>query len=216
MPLRTEYITIGDRTYTLRLPADIDAIYDALIAKGEADPAFQDQQIPYWADLWPSAIALGQFLTERVELTPDIQVLELGCGLGLSGLVAALMGASVIQTDYLPDALELARLNASLNMDAVPEFRLLDWREPDLSLKSPVILAADIAYEERAFAPVAACFKALLAEGGSIYLSEPGRAVARPFPAFLEKEGFILNHFSRPIDYRNIRTQVSVYHLMRK
>jgi methylase of polypeptide subunit release factors len=59
-------------------------------------------------------------------------VLELGCGLGLVGVVAALQGARVLCTDYEADALAFARHNARHNHCKQVRFRQVDWRAPAL------------------------------------------------------------------------------------
>src|SRR5262245_44485176 len=68
----------------------------------------EDERLPYWAELWPAAVAMAHYMTERLPLTGR-RVLELGCGLGLVGIVAALQGARVLSTDYEAAALAFAR-----------------------------------------------------------------------------------------------------------
>src|SRR5579885_2021506 len=61
--------------------------------------AFADEEfLPYWAELWPSGVALARFVA-GLELE-GTRVLELGCGLGLPSLAAALRGADVLASDW--------------------------------------------------------------------------------------------------------------------
>ncbi len=46
----------------------------------------------YWTRAWPSAIALASIILERPELVAGKRVADLGAGLGLAGLAAALAG----------------------------------------------------------------------------------------------------------------------------
>src|SRR3954470_10502596 len=55
--------------------------------------------IPYGVALWPSAIALAEEIAGRADAFRDASVLELGAGTGLPGIVAATLGAQVVQTD---------------------------------------------------------------------------------------------------------------------
>jgi methyltransferase-like protein 23 len=52
-------------------------------------------QAPYGLLLWESAVALARSLHTRSTLVENKQVLELGAGVGLPGLVARSLGAEV-------------------------------------------------------------------------------------------------------------------------
>ena len=67
-----------------------DLLYEQDIAADESYP-------PYWAELWPSGIELAHAVSGRS--WADVAVLELGCGLGLPSIAAALGGARVLATD---------------------------------------------------------------------------------------------------------------------
>ena len=68
------------------------------------EAAFDEEEfLPYWAELWPSGLALARHVAAR-ELR-GLRVLELGCGLGLPALAAALRGADVLATDWAEDAI---------------------------------------------------------------------------------------------------------------
>ena len=58
---------------------------------------------------------LADVLTERGPALVNRRILELGCGVGLPGIVARKLGANVIQTDHDALALALSRHNAALN-----------------------------------------------------------------------------------------------------
>src|SRR4051794_36175399 len=55
--------------------------------------------LPYGVALWPAAIALAHDVASRKNAVRGSQVLELGAGTGLPGIVAALIGGRVVQTD---------------------------------------------------------------------------------------------------------------------
>jgi len=58
---------------------------------------------------------MAQFLCENPTLVKGRDVVELGAGPGLPGVVAAKLGASRVTLTDLPSELELLRTNASLN-----------------------------------------------------------------------------------------------------
>jgi predicted nicotinamide N-methyase len=107
-------------------------------------------------------------------------VLELGCGLGLPALAAALGGADVLATDWAEDAIELLRRNAERNGVLLRVARVR-WSEPEPLLRAApwdLVLAADLLYEERNVAQLAELLPSL---GGEVVLAEPGRPYAKEF-----------------------------------
>jgi predicted nicotinamide N-methyase len=68
--------------------------------------------------MWPSAVILANYIIKNPRLIQNFSVLELGSGCGLTGLVAAAIGAqSVIQTDYNDAVLENLNGNILLNKE---------------------------------------------------------------------------------------------------
>ncbi|RMG74411.1 MAG: methyltransferase domain-containing protein [Bacteroidetes bacterium] len=196
-------LMLGEQVFGLRVIRNLDALLDELLARGEEDPAVQDEQIPYWADLWPSAIALGRHILNDDRIGPGTRVLELGCGLGLSGTVAGYKGAEVILSDYLPEALELAELTWRLNLEQPPRLERLDWREPRPELAADVLLASDVAYETRAHGPLEAAFRQLLRPEGYLLLSEPGRPQDHAWLQSLPNKGFHIHTQTESVCFRN-------------
>lgn len=167
-------------------------IADLEVLLEDVDPVTfaEDERLPYWAELWPSSVALAQYVAHDDDLVGR-QVLELGCGLGLVGVVAAMHGAHVLCTDYEADALAFARYNARRNACSEMHFRLVDWRQPALQRQYDVILASDVIYEARNFDPLVALLQRCLARSGRALFAEPGRTNAVPFFALLRQRGFV-------------------------
>jgi len=155
-----------------------------------------DERLPFWADLWPSSVALARDVCSQPQLEGK-QVLELGCGLGLAGIAAAQAGARVMFTDYEPDALQFTRINVRLNLGEAgfpsTDIRLLDWRESPLAGQYDIILGADIVYERRVFPALAALFRRMLRPGGRVLLSDPNRSTWTEFLACVATEGFTVD-----------------------
>jgi predicted nicotinamide N-methyase len=89
--LRTRTIQVADLALEITVAADPEQVLveteQGLQAADKDNPRWQ----PYWAESWDSAVALGITLAER--LLVERQVLDLGCGVGLAGIVAAARGA---------------------------------------------------------------------------------------------------------------------------
>jgi predicted nicotinamide N-methyase len=141
------------------------------------EAAFDDEEfLPYWAELWPSGLALAQHVA-RLDLD-GLRVLELGCGLGLPALSAALRGADVLATDWAEDAIELLQRNAERNGVFVHAARVR-WSDPEPLLRAApwdLVLGADLLYEARNAEQLTALIPKL---GGEILLAEPGRPHAK-------------------------------------
>lgn len=172
----------GDDLEILR-PRDSEALLD--------EHAFEDEEfLPYWAELWPSGVALARALDGRA--LRGVPVLELGCGLGLPSIVAARAGGRVLATDWSGAALDLLRDNAVRNGVELELLRA-DWTRPDALLARgpyPLVLAADVLYERRNVTPLLDLLPRLVADGGEIWLADPGRAIADTFLALVDAEGW--------------------------
>ena len=174
MELVEEVVGIGGRDLCLLRPRDAEALL--------SEEAFEHEEfLPYWAELWPSAVALAR---EVARLDVDgLRVLELGCGLGLPSIVAALGGAHVLATDWSPDAVEVAARNAERN-GAELETALAAWGTASALVDAApwdLVVGADLLYERR---NVEQLLDLLPRLGDDVLLSEPGR----PFEStFLER-----------------------------
>jgi len=71
----------------LVLPESEDAVVDVYSALGRA------RDDPHWADLWHGSVALAGAVFASPELVRGKRVIDLGCGLGLGGVAAAMCGA---------------------------------------------------------------------------------------------------------------------------
>jgi predicted nicotinamide N-methyase len=167
-----EEVELGDglRLEILRPPSADELIDEA---------AFDEEEfLPYWAELWPSGLALARHVAAR-ELG-GLRVLELGCGLGLPGLAAASRGADVLATDWAEDAIGLLQRNAERNGLFLRVARVR-WSEPEPLLRAApwdLVLGADLLYEERNAEQLAELLPLL---GGKVLLAEPGRPYAKEF-----------------------------------
>src|SRR3954452_21620155 len=135
-----EVVAIAGHDLALLRPRDTEALLD--------EEAFEhDEFLPYWAELWPSALALARMVAAPA--LHGARTLWLGCGLGPPSLAAALAGGRVLATDWSPDAVAMTARNAERNGLAVETLRC-SWTEPEpLLARAPwdVVLASDVLYE---------------------------------------------------------------------
>lgn len=202
--------------FTITAIKNIDQLLDELIEQGPESIGVKDERLPYWAELWPSSIALSQYIIGNAEITAGVTAIELGCGVGLAGMAAARKGAEVLVSDYQPDALRLTELNWLMNLDKSPAMQLLDWRSATLPQKFNLILASDVVYEKRFFNPLIGIFTNVLSPGGQILLSEPNRKIAREFFNSLSENGFVFHSVDSSVAFKGKNYQVAVYRISLK
>ncbi len=142
----------------------------------DEDDYARDERLPYWAELWPSARVLADELAGR-DLAGR-RVVELGCGVGLPSIVAALAGARALATDWYEEALAFAGANAARAGVEVATM-LVDWGGPPAALTGAapydLVVGADLLYEERNGVALAALLPRLLPAGGEALIADPRR-----------------------------------------
>jgi predicted nicotinamide N-methyase len=171
-----EVVAIAGRDLALLRPRDAEALLD--------EGAFEHEEfLPYWAELWPSALALARAVGPRA--LHGARTLELGCGLGLPSLAAALAGGRVLATDWAPDAVAMTARNAERNGIALDTL-VCSWSAPEPLLERgpwDLVLASDVLYEARNADALLPLLPRLLRPRGEVWLADPGRPAAEPFLA---------------------------------
>jgi predicted nicotinamide N-methyase len=148
----------------------------------------KDEQMPYWAEVWPSSIVLSRFILESLNVE-GASCIELGAGVGVVSVAAALGGAHVLCTDISDEALDFIRLNALGNKVDLDIARL-DWRHITLPGKFDYVFAADVLYERRNHLPILHALDQLLKPGGKAIIGDPERQIASPFFDMLRENNF--------------------------
>jgi len=136
-------------------------------------PDRAEPRMPYGIVLWPAAIALAHEIASRA--FAGKRVLELGAGTGLPGIVAATLGARVVQTDRQELALYVCKQNALRNGITTIEHRVADWTAWDDGERYDVILGSDVLYGDAMHPHLRRIFDTSLAPGGTILVSDPFR-----------------------------------------
>ncbi len=168
---------IEGRTFQLAQPRTPDDFLD--------DPDVnawhvKDGYMPYWSYLWPTSLEVGELLL-KTPWPMGLRTLEIGTGIGLTGVVALAAGLDVVLSDYDPQSLELAAFNARRNGHSHPKTLCLDWRNPPAGLTYPFLLGCDVIYERRNHEPILGLMGQMLEPGGLVWLADPGRHSAHLF-----------------------------------
>jgi len=187
-------VTVRGAAFAVRLQA-VDGLErivdrDALL-RGEAEP-------PYWAHLWTGARCLADYVARWCDLRRS-RVLEIGCGLGLTGVVAASCGADVTFVDAALPALRFVHASLALNgLDG----RLVcaDYRTLAAPARFDRILAAEVAYEPATFGDLAATLARHLAPGGTALVADGFRTDTRPLYRALADAGLATRALELRVD----------------
>ena len=201
---------VGNQQYKIYKIKNIDHVLDQVL-ESASNP---DDDMPYWAEIWPSSIALSQYIAKSNKLR-DKEILELGCGVGLPSIIAKEQGATVTLSDFQEDALRIAELNWIVNFGELPRVMILDWRKPPSNLKYEIIIASDVVYEQSLFLPVLNTLKNVLADNGELYLSEPNRNVAREFFGLLHSQNFQFEKSDEKVDNGDRQLDITIYRIRR-
>ncbi|WP_029898370.1 class I SAM-dependent methyltransferase [Desulfohalovibrio reitneri] len=169
-------VRIGGREWLVERRGDLDTLWEAM-----GDDADEDR-IPYWAEIWPGGVAVAEQMQREPGRVRGKRCLDVGCGLGLTAMVAASLGGRVAAFDLLPEALEQAARNAALNgiaPESAPLWMAMDWRAPAVAPGSiDLAWGGDVVYEKRFFMPLEAMLRRALAPGGRVWLGEARREVS--------------------------------------
>lgn len=171
-----ETVALDGRELLVLRPRDSEALLD--------EKAFEQEEfMPYWADLWPSALALARTVSGRA--LRGARVVELGCGLGLPSIAAAMAGGQVLATDWSADAVAFAQRNAAHNGVAL-RTAVVSWAQPGALLEQApwdLVLGSDLLYEARNVPLLLELLPALVGTRGQVWISDPGRVPAEQFLA---------------------------------
>ena len=152
-----------------------------------SEEAFEREELlPYWAELWPSSLALARVLAVRS--LRGAPTLELGCGLGLAAVAAARAGGRVLATDWSAPAVALTARNAKANGVDL-EVARVSWQEPGpLVERAPwaLVLASDVLYDRANVPLLLDLLPRLVSPRSEVLIADPGRP---PAEEFLERAG---------------------------
>ena len=202
--------TFGGHSFSFLSVLDSYALLDRI----SPEEFVKDEQMPYWAEIWPSAITLSTFIADEMTIEGK-RVIEIGAGVGMVSVVAAWKGASVLATDYSLEALRFAHYNALKNGVDLSCDRL-DWRMVKCSEKFDLLFAADVLYERVNLLPIITAIEKLLKPGGAAYISDPRRRVAEQFVVLAEENDFSITPYAREYTGGKHTAAVTIYKMSRK
>lgn len=181
----------------------------------------------YWMRVWPAGLGLASHLIERfgIQGLRDRQVLDLGCGVGLLGIVCARLGARVTFLDREPGALAAVRKNCRLNGLGPAQTIGGDWNHGGYRLAPSaydVVVGGDVVYDDMQWQSISTALLRTLRPGGFALLADPGWVAQRKLRASFRRSGFSVTKRRRevswppwPATYRQHKN-IDIYTLRRR
>lgn len=179
--------------------------------------------------VWDGSVVLAKYLDLHPELVHMKHVLEVGSGTGVSGMAAALLGATSVLCTDLPAVLPNLHRNIDINFpDAAARTisaAALDWFDSGSAPSPPspdgwsVVLAADVIWLEELVAPLVETLTSVCSEHSLLLLSFQMRTerTAKMFFSLMSQH-FVVNKVPET-DYHPDYTapRISIYkaHLIR-
>lgn len=181
---------LSSKDIRLKVVANVEALI--------TNPEDEDK-VPCWAEIWPAARGISHWVWNNLSFHGE-DLLELGAGLGLPGIVCALKGAVVTFSDFNPSALELAIQNAEINGVHTANKFLGDWRKFNLKQRYKWILCSDVTYDPKLNIYILNIIQNNLSPGGNLLVAHPGR------PATFE----FLNNLEKIFNWQKINTEIPI------
>ena len=208
VPLEEYHLRLAGREWTILHTGVVLSEEDEQRLLGDASP-----RLPYGVSLWPASIALAHDLVARADSLPGRHILELGAGTGLAGIVAASLGARVLQTDRHELPMSMCARNSTRNAVNAIEHRLADWTLWDDATQYDLIIGADVLYAERMHNHLRRIFESNLRPGGRILLADPFRPVSLALLQAMETDGWTVGLATWRVGEPAAPRQVGVFEL---
>jgi predicted nicotinamide N-methyase len=207
----TQALRIGSLEIEFTRIREPDSVLDQVVEEEDRRERVTGQRrsgdelhLPYWAELWDSAFGLGAHLVGQAIQSPrpqPLDILDLGCGMGLAGTVAAALDHRVLLADLEAPALLFARLN-TLRWSDRARVRQLDWRRDRLDEQFDLILGSDVLYERKQWDFLEPFWRSHLRSGGRVLVGEPGRQTGDMFLEWIVARGWKLRSHERRVATR--------------
>lgn len=209
-PLQEYCLRAGERSWSF--------FHTGAVVTVEQESQFlsrDSDRLPYGVMLWPASIALAHDLIARGESLRSKRVLELGAGTGIPGIIAASLGARVLQVDRSDVALHVCGLNLARNHAPGVELRNVDWNDFRSDEPFDLIIGADVLYATSMHDRLRAICDQYLAPGGQVVFADPLRADSLKMLGAMEASGWSVSLSKWTIEVDTGPRALAIYEAVR-
>lgn len=142
-----ENVSVGNHKLQVLQVIDLDKYIDSLAEKSR-----ESIELPFWAKIWPASILLSYYLSSKAMDQKRGSLMELGCGIGVAGLFAAVRGFDVTLSDNNHEAIAFTKINIlKNNLQDKAKVLHVDFARDRLSQKFDYIIGSEITYLESVY-----------------------------------------------------------------
>jgi predicted nicotinamide N-methyase len=181
----------------------------------------------YWRRVWPAGVGLASYIVERfgTDGLRDRDVLDLGCGVGLVGIVCGRLGARVTFLDREPGALTAVRRNCRRNGLAPARTIGGDWNHGGHRVEPAaydLVVGGDVIYDDLEWPAIGIALMRTLRVGGIALLADPGWVARSKLRGAFRRSGFTVARRRRRVSWPPWRTthqrikDIDIYELGRR
>lgn len=171
--LEPKALAIGGRRLEILCVKNLEP-FIAELEQGEGENL---DKFPFWVKIWEASIVLADRMM-HMNLDKRQQILEIGAGMGITGLFLGAAGYRVTITDNNPDALALICRNAEHNGIGTIRVAAADWHRPDIEETFDTICGSELIYRQSDVEPVIGMLLRLLKPEGTAYLAHDIRRMS--------------------------------------
>ena len=177
LQLTQQTLNIAGQHIAFELPASQDQLLEVAI---ESESSGSMDSDPYWGSLWETSPRTAAMILQH-QWPLRLNALELGCGIGVTGIAALFAGHEVTFSDHASAAVKLAVHNAGLNGFSNATGLVFDWQQSPNSVHYDFVFGSDVLYDAASHQPLLNAMQQMLNDDGIAWIGEAGRANADKF-----------------------------------
>jgi 2-polyprenyl-3-methyl-5-hydroxy-6-metoxy-1,4-benzoquinol methylase len=173
-------VTYLDTIYNVWCHTNVDKLVDDF-ANEIQENEIEAERCPFGGVLWPSSRIFIEWFAQHplFENAKNLNVCELGCGVGALSCLLQSFGFHVTATDYEPSFKEfIAQNSLEFRCKTPPQFEVLNWQEPvpqNFQNAFDIVIGCDVLYDATHIQSIPKILRGLLNKSGTAFIADPGR-----------------------------------------